>query len=94
MVHQLKETLHLGDRPWPPRRESHSSPLQKALLLAQMHGEDMSGFCVYPGAEKPDQNHPQALTRVHEQVSFQALKELKQTYVWSYCPFYCSVVTL
>jgi hypothetical protein len=31
-AHQLKETLHLEDHPWPPIPESHGSPLQKALL--------------------------------------------------------------
>jgi hypothetical protein len=40
----------------------------------------MSGFCVYPVVEKPDPNNPQALIRIHKQVSFQALKELKQAY--------------
>jgi hypothetical protein len=35
-----------------------------------MHGEDMSGFRVYAVVEKPDLNNPQALIRVHEQVSF------------------------
>jgi hypothetical protein len=78
MVHQLKETLHLGNCPWPPGPESHGSPLQKALLQAQMHGEDMPGFCVYPVDEKPDPNNPQAFIRVHEQVSFKTLKELTQ----------------
>jgi hypothetical protein len=58
MAHQLKDTLHLGDCPWPPRPESHSSPLQKALWQAQMHGEDMSGFLCLPSVEKPDPNNP------------------------------------
>jgi hypothetical protein len=42
-----------------------------------MHGEDMSGFYVHQVVEKPDPNNPQALIRVHEQVSFKTLKELK-----------------
>jgi hypothetical protein len=78
IAHQLKETLHLGDCPWPPRPESHSCPQQKALLQAQMHGKDMSDFRVYPVVEKPDPKNPQAFIRVHEQVSFKTLKELTQ----------------
>jgi hypothetical protein len=52
--------------------------LQKTLLQAQMHGEDMPGFHVYSVVKKPDPNNPQAFIRVHEQVSFKTLKELKQ----------------
>jgi hypothetical protein len=78
MAHQLKETLHLGDHPQPLRPKSHGSPFQKGLLQAQILGEDMPGFCVYPVVEKPDPNNPQVFIRVHEQVSFITLKELKQ----------------
>jgi hypothetical protein len=77
MAHQLKETLHLGDHPQLPKPESHGSPLQKALLQAQMCGEDTPGFHVYPVLERPDSNNPQTFVRVHEQVSFKTLKEFK-----------------
>jgi hypothetical protein len=78
MAHQLKDILHLGNRPQPPRPESHGSPLEKALLQTQMHGEDMAGFHVYSEVEKPYPNDPHTFIRVHEQVSFKTLKKLKQ----------------
>jgi hypothetical protein len=78
MAHQLKEILYLGDHPRPPRPEIHGSPLPKALLQAQMHGEDMPDLHVYLVVEKPVPNNPQAFIRVREQVLFKTLKELKQ----------------